>query len=332
VTFGSFWGQSLKWQVIKIDANGYLLFGATSIGGAKPFDAIGDGTDGREDTDRVENGSNYWEKSNLREWLNSSQQTVTFSHQPPVASHVHSSPYSDHPGFLADGNFTSHERALIQPVTHKSIIAPIDNTVKSGGTEEHTYGTVSIPNAYQNYDNANYRVTTDQVFLLSVKELIDLVARDAVEDGKDFPYLPGGYWLRDAMTFGSHTVRVVSNTIINFSNAYLSENVRPALYLKSDLVFTGTGTLASPYTIDAAGTALSSLSSSASTLTADGTANATLTVTRLDAYGQPVVGHTVNLSQTDYQSLGQSDARERQLDDITGIGDDGCRRSGDFHC
>src|SRR5690554_2732708 len=124
VTFGSFWGQSLKWQVIKIDANSYLLFAAAPIGSAKPFDAIGDGADGREDTNRLESGSNYWEKSNLREWLNSSQQTVTFSHQPPVASHVHSSPYSDHPGFLADGNFTSHERALIQPVTHKSIIAP----------------------------------------------------------------------------------------------------------------------------------------------------------------------------------------------------------------
>lgn len=302
ITFGSYNGQPLKWQVIKIDANGYMLFAADSIG-LKAFDANGDGTDGRSNDRRISGGSNFWEKSNLREWLNSSDDSVAYSHNPPSSSYVNSNPYDQEPGFLSDGNFTSHERELIQSVTHKTLIDPLDEPVKDGGTEAHVYRTISIPNAYQNYESAFYMNVEDHVFLLSVKELIDLHNLDAQDDGKDFPHTnpSNGYWLRDAMTHNSDNVRVFyqhdSIDHVNFSGAYYSDNVRPALYLKPGIVFTGAGTLASPYTLDASGAVQSSFEASTSTLPANGTMNAILTVVRKDAYGNPVEGQEITIDQ-----------------------------------
>ncbi|WP_027087999.1 Ig-like domain-containing protein [Cohnella panacarvi] len=297
IAFGSYWGYPLRWQVINIDANSYMLFAYGGLG-MKPFDAVGDGTDGRSDTDRINNGSSYWEKSNLREWLNSSEQSVTYSHQAPDADHVLDYPYSGEPGFLSDDNFTAFERSLIQPVTHKSIIAPIDEPVKDGGTEDHSYDTGTFANAYKNYDNAIYKNTTDLVSLLSIQEFLDLLDKDAIDDGKDFAiHSISQYWLRDAMTMFSDSVRIVGDYFISSHTAKRAAPLRPVVYLNADVKLVGVGTLASPYTIDTGGAASSSLSSSASTLAADGTDNATLTVTRLDAFGQPVAGHNVSLSQ-----------------------------------
>ncbi len=303
ITFGSYWGYPLKWQVINIDADSYMLFAYGGLG-MKPFDAAGDGTDGRLDSDRAANGSSYWEKSNLREWLNSSEQSVTYSHQAPDADHVLSYPYSGEPGFLSDDNFTAFERSLIQPVTHKSIISPIDEPVKDGGTEDHSYDTGTFANAYKNYDNAIYKNTTDLVSLLSIPEFLDLLDKDAIDDGKDFAiHSVSQYWLRDAMTMNSDSVRIVGDYFISSITAQRAAPLRPVVYLNADVKLAGVGTLASPYTIDTGGAASSSLSSSASTLAANGTDNATLTVTRLDAFGQPVAGHSVSLSQGSGSSM-----------------------------
>lgn len=257
ITFGSYNGNPLKWQVIKIDGNGYMLFAANSIG-LKAFDAKGDGTDGRTDANREAYGSNFWKKSNLREWLNSSDTTVAYSHQKPDSGHVNNYAYAydQEPGFLSNGNFTAQERLLIQPITHKTLLASIDGAVKDGGTAVHTYSTSSIRDAEQNYNTAYYMNVTDTVFLLSVQELIELYNRDPLTDGENFPSVSGtSYWLRDPNANFSYSQRVV-NTIgfnINTSSTYNFAGVRPALYLKAGIVLSGTGTSASPYTVDAGG-------------------------------------------------------------------------------
>jgi len=307
ITFGSYDGIPLKWQVIKIDGNGYMLFAADSIG-LKPFDANGDGTDGRTDANREAYGSNFWEKSNLREWLNSSDTTVAYSHQKPDSSHVYNYyyAYDQEPGFLSNGNFTAQERALIQPVTHKTLLASIDGAVQDGGTAVHAYSTSSIRDAEQNYNTAYYMNVTDKVFLLSVQELIELYNRDPATDGVNFPSVSGTfYWLRDPNANLSYSQRLVNTTgsNINVSSAYNFAGVRPALYLKAGIVLSGMGTSASPYTVDAGGAAQSSFTATATSLPANGTMFPILKVTRLDAFGHPLAGHQITIEQGSGNSI-----------------------------
>ena len=178
VQFGTYYGQPILWRVINKDANGTMIL-MDKIIGVKAFDASGDLTDGRGDANRQTYGSNYWEKSNLREWLNSNAATVTFSHQVPDAAHVWTgySPYSTEAGFLS--NLTTNEQNAINSVTHKALVTSFDQTVADGGSVLHTYNSTNPSTAVQNYTTAYYKNITDKVFPLSIKELNDYVYSNA---------------------------------------------------------------------------------------------------------------------------------------------------------
>jgi len=82
VKFGSYYGDPILWRVINVNPDGTYMLYSEKILCFKAFDAKGDTTDGRDDQwgYRVSNGSNNWEKSNLREWLNSEVVTLRFEY------------------------------------------------------------------------------------------------------------------------------------------------------------------------------------------------------------------------------------------------------------
>src|SRR5690606_3818013 len=116
--------------------------------------------------------------SNIREWLNSEETNVSYTHNAPTEANVNNgqNEYADEKGFLAEGNFTATERAMLAPRTHKVLLAEIDSNVKEGGTQAHVYDNSPINETVSNYDTSYYKMLTDRVFLLSVKEIYDWVA------------------------------------------------------------------------------------------------------------------------------------------------------------
>ena len=136
-------------------------------------------------------------------------------------------------GFLADGNFSAAERALIKSVTQKSLLYLLDAGLMDGGTAGYDYGgTLNILLA--NYDSAYYQMVTDSVFLLDPKQLTGMYALfgDYVIDFTD-------YWLRapDSTKYTdsspSNVLYLRTDSKILYSHANDGDiGVRPALYLK----------------------------------------------------------------------------------------------------
>lgn len=269
IQFGSYYGEPILWRVINKNADGSLMLLAEKILSIKPFDASGDLTDGRGDADRISSGSNYWEKSNLKEWLNSESQIVNYSHQVPDATHISSenmNDYATETGFLY--NFTPSEIRAIQPVTHKSLLANTDIVVNDGGTEPQIYNS-SIASVSQNYHTAYYKSVDEKVFLLDEKELHDYV----YAKGYDYLRKPTtkavlnsefkfksllndtnnwNYWLRSPYADTSSNVRYVSyNGGVYDACAYnIDVGVVPALNLKADIVIDGgDGSIQIPYIV-----------------------------------------------------------------------------------
>ncbi|MHB8964088.1 MAG: peptidoglycan DD-metalloendopeptidase family protein [Saccharofermentanales bacterium] len=176
IILGKYNGQQILWRCVDINENGPLMLSDRVIT-FKIFDASGnhkylDGTPQAnttyEDSRRTYFGSNLWETSNARSWLNSSASAgnvVWLDGCPPED-------YANEKGFLADGNFSTEERKLIKSVTQKSLLNELDvNKLKIGGTE------ILLTHSYEdiihlgNYDRAFYHNVTDKVFLLDIKQL-----------------------------------------------------------------------------------------------------------------------------------------------------------------
>lgn len=227
------------------------------------------------DTNRTNYGSNYYGTSNLREWLNSDESTVTFSHNPPISGNINGNQnaYAMEKGFLS--NFTGAEKDMIQPRANKGVIASIDNNVKDGGTALHNYNATSPQTAIQNYNDSFYKEFMDRVFLLSVKEVAEWVqgrgweykAKPTSQAVTKSEYTSSSlntgnfwhYWLRDSYASNSSNVRYVdSSGSVNSRHAsshYVG--VRPALNLKSEISKSvGSGSLNDPATLGASGETL----------------------------------------------------------------------------
>lgn len=180
VQMGKYYDEPILWRCVDIDENGSLML-ADKILTIKPFDAKGSHKylDGTLQTDNSENyrtnyGSNLWETSNMRSWLNSTAKAGNVKWLdgcPPTLSAVRVNDYSDEKGFLAEGNFTDSENSAIKSVTQKSILDGIDaNKLKLGGTAIYD-SSWNISTIVQNYDTAYYHYVTDKMFLLDVKQI-----------------------------------------------------------------------------------------------------------------------------------------------------------------
>ena len=137
----------------------------------KAFDASGKST--LHQSVREYYGSNCWKESNLREWLNSNEQTVQWSHVSPSSTNVLNgyNAYDEEAGFLT--GFTEAELACIKPVTQKVYTNQLehDRGVTDGGTEEYCLKDGHV--ADQNFDLSKgyYQNVTDRFFLLNILQL-----------------------------------------------------------------------------------------------------------------------------------------------------------------
>lgn len=176
IQFGHYNNEPILWRIIHKDYQGNLMLLSDRILALKAFDTAGSYHAGN--AERLENGSNYYPDSNLRQWLNSKKPNVgadpiDWIQNDPNAKNVwdQMNPYSTEKGFLAAGNFTEAERSLIEPFTHKVLVSGVDAANKSGGSAAHVFDS-NIATSIQNYDKGTYfRNVTDEVFLLSVKQL-----------------------------------------------------------------------------------------------------------------------------------------------------------------
>lgn len=284
VVMGKYYDEPILWRCVDIDENGPLML-ADKILSIKPFDAAGNHkySDGTNQADvfnasetRTLEGSNLWETSSMRSWLNSTAMVTWLDGCPPTADKVFNgyNEYADEEGFLSEGNFTVSEQNAIKSVTQKSLLNSFDvNKLVAGGTALHTFD-MGIQTVVQNYGTAYYQNITDKVFLLDVKQLNKVYQNSSIlgtnyyigkptqkaldkTEYKDSRWSTTNYidnWTRSPYAVKSpYDVRYVTlygdvgATAANFGVA----GVRPAFYLdlSSANLTNGDGSIENPYNI-----------------------------------------------------------------------------------
>jgi hypothetical protein len=274
VQFGTYLNAPILWRVINLDSEGSPLIFAESALCLKPFDVAESGKESQTGANpysdieaRQQYGSNKWENSDIRQWLNSGDSVVKYITQAPTNEAVYqgNNDYADEAGFL--NHFSEAERNAIKPVTRKSLLAEVDSGEKTGGTEGHQLD-VDIKTCVTNYDKVYYKNLTDKVFLLGVKELHDYVydrgfeykrkpTKEAVADSEykassinEAVYCT--YFLETPADFDAISVRYVmySGDIDKGSDDYNIAGIVPALTLTSRVYTSGKGTIAEPYVMN----------------------------------------------------------------------------------
>jgi len=259
VQLGEYLGEKIVWKIINSDDRGYIAL-ADRILCFKAFDAFGEDTLFHQSKEEQEYGSGLWEFSSLRQWLNSSDKNVRYSHVPPDAAHVWFNAYAGEAGFLC--SFNDRERRVLSSCSRKVLLPDSQGDV---GTELHIFNS-SIKNALTNYKEAYAKQIMDIVFLPSV--------RMVVED-LDSEYLAGPtqsaagicegtfgevisvhedcvYWLDTPCTANLESVRIVSTSggIDKREACDGTVGVRPVIHLRSEIcVVSGEGSVKSPYKV-----------------------------------------------------------------------------------
>jgi hypothetical protein len=278
VQFGKYNNQPIVWRVIHLTNTGDPLLLSDRILTLKAFDSSGEVH--RANEDRLDFGSNYYLSSNIRQWLNSQQSNagtdriIWTQNKPSVNNLLYGAfPYDGEAGFLADGNFTADERAMIKPFTHRVVLTTPDISKREGGTALFN-NRITMTEIVQNYDTAYYRMVTDSVFLLSVKQLKEFVfdqaailgdkyylakptetlAASVLVDGE--PLLVDSefyeYWLNTPDTETADSSKIISSdsSVDSVPASGDTIGVRPALQINKaqvELLPGGSGTLAEPF-------------------------------------------------------------------------------------
>lgn len=254
LTMGTYLGEPIVWRCVDIDENGPLML-SDRILCLKPFDASGK-SDAYHMDDWVTNvreqyGSNCWSDSNLRQWLNSSDETVVYSHCAPTTSAVLNgyNAYDGEAGFLHA--FTQEELSSIKTVTQRIYINEYDskrNGYCDGGTSELIYSPTKSNVDYSKY---YYQNVTDRIFLLTPSQA-DAVYRNFDEylrqayptqaavknsnykDASLSSEKPYPYWLGIPSNLGAsyEHIIVIRQSGMDYPRAYEGiYGVRPAFYL-----------------------------------------------------------------------------------------------------
>lgn len=285
VKMGTYYDMPIIWRCVDIDENGPLMLSDRIIT-IKAFDASGmvaKGSHPRYQARRA-SGSNYWDDSNLKAWLNSAEQNVTWpDSNPPYEKNVVDgyNEYDREPGFM--NAFTAAETDMIKTVTQKTIVAGSEheNGVYDTGSEDLVWK-AEIEDVVQNYDSAYGEYTTDTIFIPDVKQINKIYLNSGIlGDGyyigeptaqcvANCEYKSGtlavgskwNYWARTPYTDTDEWVNLDAGSVVRYVNAQglIPNNpanmstigVRPAFYLSDSVSFTnGDGSKMSPYSLTA---------------------------------------------------------------------------------
>lgn len=224
-------------------------------------------------------GSVSWEYSDLRQWLNSREQSpvyrdVAFDYSDlkqgmnrwsvsgiiPVSDPAEN-PYSGMPGFLNGGAFSEQEYCLIEPRTSTHIIPPTQSNAPAVRAGDFRNFTADMTHVYGELiqHTVERSATVDRMFLLSGREvqaylLHNGIAPNRLSDGQTCP----PYWLRDSVMwglgyytyYGLHQL-VADNGRATEKGAEYSAAIRPACVINLAYVTgtTGSGTAENPYAL-----------------------------------------------------------------------------------
>ncbi len=222
ISFGKYYGEPIMWKCVANDTDGIMLV-SEYILCLKAFDAAESGTAHQGSGNVQKYGSNIWSNSNIREWLNSSAQTVSFTTQAPVKSAVGGgyNSYADEPGFLS--NFSQVERdgikaVSIDGVTDKVFLLTVDEVIKYFGDGERRKKITNTGNQKSEYK---------------------------VESENNYWY----YWTRSPFSGFTFILQVVGGSgNLDNAGAYVGgEGVVPALHLSPYIPINGTGTESDPW-------------------------------------------------------------------------------------
>lgn len=177
IELGTYYGEPISWKCMAIDENGPLMY-SEKILCLKAFDVSGLNAQYHSDNwgYRGNYGSNCWSDSTLRQWLNSDDEVVSYTHCPPTNNSInHGDAYDQEPGFLT--NFSESEKKCIKTVTNKMNIIDYDAQRPgycNGGSSE-------LPCYYQesdiisrDFDSYYYQNVQDQIFLPNAKQLYEI--------------------------------------------------------------------------------------------------------------------------------------------------------------
>jgi hypothetical protein len=220
IFLGKYDKKPLLWKCENRDDKGSFLV-SNYIVSRKPFDAAESGELEKGKNMVEQCGSNIWENSNIKEWLNSDEIKVKYTTQEPnEKSLAPENAYSNEPGFLY--NFTNEEK--------------------------------------QSIFNLNYANVESKVFLLTIDDINKLwsTKKDRKHDYLDSFY-PCSYFILDHdISHKDYYARIISekgmigavaNNSINkgITNTYDPDGILPALYIKSDILMYGEGSRFKPY-------------------------------------------------------------------------------------
>lgn len=204
IQMGNYYNEPILWRCVDIDENGPLMLSdriltIKAFDGGKTHQYL-DGTIQPDDANKRREvyGSNIWETSDIRSWLNSSQpagKVIWLDGSAPAKATLRNqiNEYASEKGFLSSGNFTAKETESIKLVTQKSIISSVEEAkLKTDGTEPHqgiTYTNgINFPDitkAVQNYDTAYSQKVQDKIFLMDIKQANKVFENGALL-GKDY--------------------------------------------------------------------------------------------------------------------------------------------------
>lgn len=264
IQLGKYNDEPILWRYAADDENGKLMV-SDKILCEKPFDIasmINGSHVRRSKNSGLLGGSNYWEDSNIRSWLNSDKpagKVIWLCGNAPRSLDGDTNAYDNEKGFLANGNFAETERNVLKTVTQKSLLDKLDGDLAVAGCKD-AWGAGGFKINVQNFLNSQYseicyEYVTDRVFLLDVKQF-EKVATGDREEGRYWLRTPFGrdyqYSGRDIYYSGYRVLTAsVDINYVNAEDTNLSLGIRPAFYLDEDnaKILSGNGTAEEPYIV-----------------------------------------------------------------------------------
>lgn len=279
LVFGKYDSEPILWRIIDIDMEGNPLILSDRIITTKAYDSAGK-KHTNQSLNREEYGSNLWRDSNLRQWLNSKEEIISWIQNPPSSENLSSGmfPYDNEKGFLANGNFTEKERNMILKTTYNTSLSIYDENVKDDGTYNPNFHISNIEKGALPDDDGLYQSLSDYIYILSMRELREYVylrsnilgsdyyvgkatkrLSDVMSSKGNINWIPQ-YWMRLPNLNTDNLVGVIGPKLEKFENNNIfiaisnggDIGVRPACRLNlEDLdISNGNGTLTRPYIIN----------------------------------------------------------------------------------
>jgi len=281
IEFGNYSEFPIIWRVIGIDDAGNPLLYSYKAITEKGFDASGVAHD---EIDNIDNGSNNWRNSNIRQWLNSETDIINWNKNTPTIENFQDTRsdsfdegYSEEEGFLSSSNFSYEEKSMIFEVENKTVATRFDLNNIDGGSELFKDDDSQMngyhyndPEAYglqleryreenTNFDKAYYQLTKDRVFLLSTREITKYLYDNGydysdINPAKSLSGNSTDWWIHTRSpltTHNSYIVAVYYVKGIGGADANHLATIKPALYLDKNLFGceSGVGTESDPYSI-----------------------------------------------------------------------------------